>query len=211
MKNNNLKTIALVTLTVVGASLFTSNAEAQWRWGGWGHQASHGPSCSSSRIDLRREAQNVDRLANQMVCQFSREMNPRCGCSIALLNHLRKTAGLTRNLVIASNGTCKCTFKKAACALNDSMPCVVKQSRKVRYLSCSMKDNIERTVRLANRIHKNSDLFVPRNTYNTYNNRRPAPTPVYGRPVNNGHHGHSHTAIQQDPRSLIFSLLRNRF
>jgi hypothetical protein len=138
-------------------------------------------------------------------------MNRRCSCSVELLKHLRKNAALTRNLAVAANGSCKCTFEKAACAVNENMACVAKQSRKVRNLSCSMKGSIDEAVTLARRIHKNSDKFVPRTAYT--NNRRPAPTPapVYGRPPVHDHSGHNHTTAGQDPfGSLILSIL-NRY
>ena len=194
MKN---KTITLAA-TILGLSFLASNADAQgWRgFRGWG-QVSQG-GCNV--YDIRSDVNSIDRLSNRMAYQFSREMNYRCSCSVELLKHLKKTTVLTRNLVVASNGSCKCAFKKAACAVNDNMKCVAKQARKVRNLSCSMNSNIEEAGRLARRIHSNADQFTPRTAYT--NNRRPAPS--YG-------HGHNHNTNQQDQiSSLIFSLFNRR-
>lgn len=168
MKNNKIKSLTLGITTALGLSLIASSASAQGWWGG----SSHGSSCSGNT--LRSDVITIDRVANQMVCQFSREMNCRCRNSVTLMNHLKKNKALTRNLVTALNGNCKCAFKKAACAVNTNMKCLVSSSRRVN-LSCSMRSQIGQSATLALRIHRNADQFVPRNAYSNRGYSRPAP------------------------------------
>lgn len=166
--------LTLAAVTAAGISLFSPNADAQgWRNVlGWGQQTSN-TSCSANT--LRSDVYAVDRLANQTAYQFSREIRNRCSCSVKLQNLLKKNAILSRNLVTAFNGNCKCAFKKAACALNTNTAAVAKQSRKISYLSCMIKSNISETVTTAKRIHKNAEKFVPRSSSYT-NHRAPAPS-----------------------------------
>ena len=194
MKKSSLTLAA----AVLGLSLCSTNADAQgWRgWFSWGNQNISSGGCShTQRNTLRQDVYSIDRTANQMAFQFSREMHCGCPASVALLNHLKKNASLTRNLVTASNGTCKCAFKKAACAVNENMACVAKRARKVSSLSCMLRSSIAESVQLAKRIHRNADRFVPRNNNSYTNNRRPRPSfqpPVYTRPPVSGNHGHDH-------------------
>ena len=172
MKNTSKTSVTLAAATVLGLSLFASHADAQgWRsYNNNGYQASNGYNQggwgfrrTSQRDTLRADVLTVDRLARQMTMQFANELRYNRGCreSIALLNHMRTYSRATQDLVRASNGTCKITFKKAACKVRETLTCVQKQSTRVRNLSCSVKGIIDQSCPIATRIHRDADRFNP--------------------------------------------------
>ena len=213
MNNTKNTSITLAAAAALGLSLFASNADAQgWRGGyggnqnGYNNNSGHGQSSSGynrgyrgQRDTLKQDVQTVDRLANQITRQFAMDLrrNPRCRESIKLMMHLRTYTGKTNNLVLASNGTCKVTFKKAARDVRDTLTCVQKQAKRVPNLGCSIKGMIDQSCPIATRIIKNSDRFNPAGSFTN------GPRGNHG-PAVAGRGGYRN----QDPRSIFTSLLR---
>ncbi len=156
MINNKTKS-TLAAITILGLSLFTSDASAQ-RYGS--NRGSNNCDRPVYRDYLRSDIYALDQIADQMARQFARES---CGCpnSVAFLNGLRSFNCTTRDLVRAYNGSCKVTFNRAACAADDSILRVAQLSTRVRDLSCSMKSSLTQSISLTKNIHRNAHTFQP--------------------------------------------------
>jgi len=196
MINNKTKS-TIAAVTILGLSFFASDASAQRSGRGYSNNYHSGSSCDRPvyRDILRNDVYALDRIADQMVRQFSMES---CGCrnSVAFLNGLRSFNCSTRDLVRAYNGTCKVSFERAACATHDSMLRVAKLSTVVRDLSCSMKSSMTQTISLTKNIHRNAHTFQPAVGYTS------VPRPSTG-------HGHHYSEPQDPFAALVNSLFRS--
>jgi hypothetical protein len=226
MKNTSKTSVTLTAAAVLGMSLVASHADAQgWRGNsnynnnrgysqpvsgfdqGWGRYS----RSSSQRDTLRIDVITVDRLAQQMTSEFARELRYNRGCreSIALLNHMQNYTRTTQDLVRASNGTCKVTFKKAACKVRETLTCVQNQSKRVRNLSCSVKGMIDQSCPIATRIHNSADRFNPVSvtTVTVPHGNHTHEVPVTTNPRGNrGNNGYSNQI-----ESPLFSILSSLF
>ncbi len=146
---NIKKSITLAAISVLSMCVFSTSAHAEWSGGS----------------DLRRDVYRLDQVADQMVRQFTLE---NCGCkdSVILLQGLRTFKQLTGELVFAHNGSCKKTFEKAACRVDDAIIYANRNNLITRAeLSRSMKSSIDQAITLAKNIHRNADYFVPKTSY----------------------------------------------
>jgi hypothetical protein len=151
-----LKTTLLIALTALTLPLAAS--AQTFSIGGFSIDLG-GNSCNSS-VHSRQDVYVLDQLAHQMTYAYNLEVrfNPRCECSRNLLKHMYIHMTHTARLRRASQASCPVTYKKAACAVNDSAKCLHNLSRKAK-ASWSVRNMLSQTCTLANRVHKNAHLW----------------------------------------------------
>ncbi len=111
---------------------------------------------------IRENVLKVDRLAEEMVWRYGRELRGYrdCSCSIALFRAMREHRQRTAALVRASRGTCQPTFEKAACAVRESLD-VVEQRRKTAQVSPCVAALISDSCPPATFVHRNANRWRP--------------------------------------------------
>ena len=148
--NMKKTSITLAAATVLGFSLISTNADAQW-----GKPKHHGGHHSAHNSSLQKDIAKLDRMGNEMVIEFSRQMDRRNHHSANFMNLLKSNSRLTRNLVNISNSSNNYGIGNAARDVDNSMRNIMYSSRRI-HLSSSMKSTIKSSSELAQRVSKSA-------------------------------------------------------
>lgn len=165
------KSVSLAAATVLGLTAVASNADAQWRfsYGNDNHHAGGYGQAQPTYVDYRlvseinRNVVRIDQLADEMVCRYGRELQRYrgCPCSMKLFAAMQQHARLTENLVRASQGSCKKTFARSACAVRESLD-RIQELRKTAQASRSVCGLIRESCPPTTFVHENSSRWEPR-------------------------------------------------
>lgn len=163
MKMKSSKTVTLAAATVLGLTALASNADAQGRHGyGYGQpqQVSYSPHLVRQ---INHNVLLIDDLADEMVCRYGREVQRHrgCPCSMKLFAAMQRHAQLTENLVRASQGTCKVTFERSACAVRTSLD-GIQELRRTAEVSSKVCSLIRESCSPTTFVQKNSSQWAPR-------------------------------------------------
>ena len=129
------------------------------------HKNSHRWEAGPDLILLQKITQNInliDRLSDEMVWRYGREVRNyrNCSCSLKLYAAMRTHTGLVDNLVRANRGTCKVTFKKAACAVRTNLN-KIQQIRKTAQVSSTVCALIRQSCPPSTFVNDNSSKWAP--------------------------------------------------
>lgn len=112
--------------------------------------------------NLRQNIYALDNLAEQMEWRYRWEVRrmPDCRPSNALYRQMETHEELTGDLVEAYRGSCAKTFRKAVCAVSDSMN-AINELRRSAMLSDGISVLIRQSLPKADFIHRNMALHGP--------------------------------------------------
>lgn len=166
MKSFTTFTKLSLALGLAGVALFATTSQAQTFRYSYGYTGGGHGHCAPDF--LGQYVLHLDQYGHQMSYIYGIESRNYCGCRNAatLLAEMRRYNCCTQSLVTAYHGNCACTFKKAACAVRDSL-CRIENLSRCTRVSHQVNCLIRQSLPLATYVHNNAGNFRPTRIHGT--------------------------------------------